>query len=185
MSITGRGHNKLDAAEVRNGSASPGCRAGSRSSVFSSILIKSAIWGAAWGVMEQVSTCGVFYRAPPDTHPGAQGERRYDPSAAHARLYRRRGLRLLDTGGEGVGEVRRWRSRHLRKLRRDLPRVHAMGWEIAFTRLCCGDSLRCGGGQSIHTLDPYVKMNTKLKAQIALFPSSKNVLVLKCTKEQN
>lgn len=24
-------------------------------------------------MMEQVSTCGVFYRAPPDTHPDAQG----------------------------------------------------------------------------------------------------------------
>lgn len=123
---------------------------------FGNLLIKSAIWGAAWGVIEQVSTCGVFYRAPPDTHPDAPGECRYNPSVVHARLYRRREpqqcLWLLDTGGEGIGEVPRWRSHHLRKLRWDLPCVHAMGWEIAFTRLCRGVPLSCRGGQSVHIL---------------------------------
>lgn len=61
----------------------------------------------------------MFYRAPPGAHPGARGERRYDPNetngrVVHARPFRRREPQqrpwLLDTGRKGIQEAARLAS---------------------------------------------------------------------------
>lgn len=88
-----------------------------------------------------------------------RGERRYDPSVVHARLYRRREptkrLWPLDTGGEGIGEVREMAFAPPAEAAVRPPACACDGVRNSFHAFALRRSpapLCCGGGKNIHNL---------------------------------